>query len=120
MSTPAKTPWRIAGEEFGGCNCAWGCPCQFNALPTHGRCEGLVGYQILEGHFGATPLDGVHYARILWWPGAIHEGNGTRQLIIDAQATPAQREALIALDSGRHGGASLRSSRRCAPTCSCR
>src|SRR5690242_10480914 len=41
MSTPAKTPWRIAGEEAGGCNCAWGCPCQFNALPTHGRCEGF-------------------------------------------------------------------------------
>jgi hypothetical protein len=105
MSTPAKTPWRIAGEEFGGCNCAWGCPCQFNALPTHGRCEALVGHQILEGHFGPTRLDGVRYARIFWWPGPIHDANGTRQLIIDTQATPDQRDALIALDSGSHGGA---------------
>jgi hypothetical protein len=23
------------------CNCDWGCPCQFNAKPTHGNCEGV-------------------------------------------------------------------------------
>src|SRR5713101_128378 len=105
MSPPAKTPWRIAGEEIGGCNCAWGCPCQFNALPTHGRCEGLGGWQIREGYFGTTRLDGVRFARIFWWPGPIHEGNGTRQLLIDEQATPDQRTALLALESGTQGGA---------------
>lgn len=36
-----KTPWRIAGDAVSICICAWGCPCQFNALPTHGRCEAL-------------------------------------------------------------------------------
>jgi len=95
----------MAGEEVASCNCAWGCPCQFNALPTYGRCEGLIGCQIQEGYFGTTPLDGVRFARILWWPGPIHEGNGTRQLIIDEQATPEQRAALVALESGTHGGA---------------
>ena len=88
MSTPAKTPWRIAGEEVNSCNCAWGCPCQFNALPTHGRCEALIGFQIQEGYFGATRLDGVRFVRIHWWPGPVHEGNGIRQTIIDTQATP--------------------------------
>jgi hypothetical protein len=34
------TVWRISGDAVGSCNCAWGCPCQFNAEPTHGRCEG--------------------------------------------------------------------------------
>lgn len=105
MSTPEKTPWRMAGEAVASCNCAWGCPCQFNALPTYGRCETLAGWQIREGYFGTTPLDGVRFARIFWWPGAIHEGNGTRQLIIDEQATPDQRAALVALESGTHGGA---------------
>ena len=104
MSTPAKTNWRIAGEEVASCNCAWGCPCQFNALPTHGRCEALAGWQIREGYFGTTRLDGVRFARIYWWPGPIHDANGTRQLIIDAQATPDQRAALIALESGTQGG----------------
>lgn len=105
MSSGPKTPWRISGDEVGSCNCAWGCPCQFNALPTHGRCEGLAGCHIREGYFGSTRLDGVRFAQLLWWPGAIHEGNGIRQLIVDQQAKPAQRAALIALESGAQGGA---------------
>ena len=103
METTTKTVWRLVGEAVGSCNCAWGCPCQFNALPTHGRCEGMAT-QIREGHFGATRLDGVRFARIFWWPGPIHEGHGVRQMIIDEHATVAQREALRALDSGTHGG----------------
>ena len=72
MYSEPKTPWRISGDEVGSCNCAWGCPCQFNALPTHGRCEGLAGIHIREGYFGSTRLDGVRFAQPLWWPGAIH------------------------------------------------
>ena len=106
METAArtKTAWRIVGEETGSCNCAWGCPCQFNALPTHGRCEALVGLQIRDGYFGDTRLDGVRFASILSWPGPIHEGNGTRQLILDEGATQEQRDALISMTSGTQGG----------------
>ena len=31
--------WEIKAREFGNCNCDYGCPCQFNALPTHGHCR---------------------------------------------------------------------------------
>ena len=105
MESAAKTrtDWRIAGEEVVSCNCAWGCPCQFNALPTTGRCEALAGWQIREGHFGNTTLDGLRFARIVWWPGSIPEGNGTLQTIIDERATPEQRDALIAIGSGEQG-----------------
>jgi hypothetical protein len=105
MTAPTKTKWRIAGVEIGSCNCAWGCPCQFNDLPTHGNCEAFVGWEIKDGYYGDTRLDGVRYAWVLSWPGAVHEGNGTSQLIIDERATPAQREALVALCSGQQGGA---------------
>jgi hypothetical protein len=63
MSEPTKTSWRIAGEEVVNCNCSWGCPCQFNALPTTGRCEALLASQISDGYFGNTRLDGVRFAR---------------------------------------------------------
>ena len=35
---------------------------------------------IERGHFGDTPLDGVRYAQVYHWDGAVHEGNGWRRL----------------------------------------
>src|ERR671923_2758316 len=90
----AMVEWRVRADEFANCNCAYGCPCQFNALPTHGDCMGVAGYQIEEGHFGTTRLDGLQAVWIGKWPGAIHEGNGTMQILIDERANAAQREAL--------------------------
>lgn len=104
MATKIRTAWRITGEEHDSCNCAWGCPCQFNARPTHGHCEALIGFVIREGYFGETRLDGGQFAKILRFPGPVHEGNGVQQLIVDERASPAQREALIAIDSGAEGG----------------
>ena len=105
MAATASTSWRITGEEVGSCNCDWGCPCQFNANPTQGNCHAVIGVQIREGHFGDTRLDGVRFAEIVSWPGPIHEGDGTVQLVLDEAATPEQREAVQELSSGDHGGA---------------
>lgn len=104
MTDAAKIRWRMAGEEVASCNCAWGCPCQFNALPTHGRCEALVGLRIDEGHYGETRLDGLRVAGAWWLPGAIHEGHGIGQIAIDERATPDQRAALLEIISGKAGG----------------
>jgi hypothetical protein len=100
----ATRDWRIAGQELGNCNCAWGCPCQFNALPTYGRCYGFTCVEIHEGHLDRTRLEGVRFAGLYGWPGAIHEGNGSRWLIIDERATPEQRNALETIESGEVGG----------------
>ena len=92
--------WRIKGREFANCNCDYGCPCQFNALPTYGNCEAAVGYQIDEGHFGDVKLDGLRAAAVYSWPKAVHEGNGTMQLIVDEKADEAQRDALLRIMRG--------------------
>jgi hypothetical protein len=65
----------------------------------------LIVFDIRAGHFGATDLEGVRWAQIVYWPGAIHEGNGTRQVIVDERASPEQREAIEALAGGEQGGA---------------
>ncbi|MDQ5849141.1 MAG: DUF1326 domain-containing protein [Pseudomonadota bacterium] len=44
--------WKIKGPKIASCNCAYGCPCEFNAAPTHGLCEGLEAQRIDER---ATP-----------------------------------------------------------------
>ena len=64
--TSKRTPWHIVGDEVATCNCAWGCPCQFNALPTTGRCEALVAARIKKGNYGSVPLDGLAFAAA-WW-----------------------------------------------------
>jgi hypothetical protein len=101
--TEAVLSWRVRGEQVASCNCAWGCPCQFEALPTYGRCESLAVFGIREGHFGETPLDGVRFAQIFSWPGIIPDGNGARLLVMDERTTADQRAALVALESGGQG-----------------
>ena len=97
----AMIEWNVNGKEFGKCNCAYGCPCQFNALPTHGSCEAAVGYQIDTGHFGDVKLDGLRAVSLYKWPGPVHLGNGSMQLIIDERADARQRDALVKIMSGQ-------------------
>lgn len=94
------TPWEIQADELVTCNCAYGCPCQFNARPTHGNCEAMAGFQIKQGHFGDTRLDGLRAVGVLWWPGAIHEGGGKAFIIVDERADEAQRQALLTILGG--------------------
>lgn len=94
------TPWEIDADELVTCNCAYGCPCQFNALPTQGRCEAIAGFKIKKGHFGDTKLDGLNAIAVLCWPGAIHEGRGKAWMVIDERADEAQRAALLTILSG--------------------
>ena len=96
----AYIDWEIRGPEINSCNCDWGCPCQFNSLPTHGDCRATMAFQVDTGHFGDVRLDGLRAAGMFAWPGAVHQGNGECLPIIDERATPAQRHALLSIMSG--------------------
>lgn len=93
--------WMIRGPNYGNCNCDWGCPCQFNKLPTHGNCRSVDGMRIEEGFYGETRLDGLHWVNTFGWPGAVHEGNGECQSFVDERADEAQRAAILEIISGR-------------------
>jgi hypothetical protein len=95
------TPWEFKGRELINCNCSYGCPCQFNALPTYGFCEANGAVAIEKGHYGDVPLDGLTVALSMKWPGPIHEGKGHCQIFVDAKANPKQREALLKIFSGQ-------------------
>jgi hypothetical protein len=93
--------WSMQGTVMVNCNCAFGCPCQFNSLPTHGDCRAYGFTQIDKGRFGDVPLDGLRWGMLFSWPGPIHLGNGTAQSVIDARADAKQRAALEAVAHGR-------------------
>jgi hypothetical protein len=87
--------WRIKAKYYEACNCAFGCPCNMNGFPTHGFCEGTVGFEILEGDRDGLDLAGAKVAAAVKWPGAIHEGNGNRAVFIDAPEN--LRESVVAI-----------------------
>lgn len=96
----ATVDWKIKGKEYANCNCSYGCPCQFSDLPTHGFCQAIGGFQIDERHFGEVKLDGLRGAGIYSWPGPVHKGNGTMQLVVDRRADQKQRNALLKIMRG--------------------
>lgn len=98
------TNWEFEAEYLQGCNCDYGCPCNFNGYPSYDNCEALVGYRIRHGHFGPTKLDGVVFVLGAWWPKAIHEGNGIARIYVDPKASAEQLRAVEQITSGKHGG----------------
>ena len=96
--------WRLDGNVLIACNCDYGCPCNFNALPSHGKCEGGWLWAIERGQVGDVALDGLAVALYSDWPGAIHEGGGRAVSYMDERADAAQREALTRLLRGELGG----------------
>lgn len=95
------TQWEFQGSELVNCNCNYGCPCQFNDLPTHGHCQAIGAIAIDQGHHGSTKLDGLRFGFAFKWPGPIHEGKGVCQPVVDERASEAQREALLRIMSGQ-------------------
>lgn len=88
--------WELKGTEYGNCNCDYGCPCQFNGRPSseNGDCRYAMFTEIDEGQYEEVRLDGLRFVWLGGWPGAVHEGDGVLQLIIDERADDAQREAI--------------------------
>ncbi len=102
MTTEVK--WTMQGTLLQGCNCDYGCPCNFNARPTYGHCENTWSGYIDQGNYGSVGLSGLNFSVIGDWPSALHEGNGECQLLIDERASQEQREGLLAILKGEVGG----------------
>jgi hypothetical protein len=102
MTDPTR--WEFEAELIQSCNCDYGCPCNFNGLPTHGNCEALLAYRIRSGRYRDVSLAGVTLAMAAWWPKAIHQGKGVGRFYIDPSASAEQREAIEAIVSGKNGG----------------
>jgi hypothetical protein len=104
MSQASDTRWHYKGTYLEYCNCAYGCPCNFNGFPTQGNCRGVIVYRIEEGTCGDVDLGGVTAALAFAWPKAIHDGNGSVAVFFDPSTTKDQMQALAAIFMGEYGG----------------
>ncbi len=96
--------WKFKADFWQACNCDYGCPCEFEAPPTKGFCQGLGIWRITKGSFGKVALDGLSFGFAIHTPEALHKGNGTGLIFFDKKATAAQRDALAQIASGKTGG----------------
>ncbi len=104
MAKAAKVQWTLEGDYYQACNCDYGCPCEFEAPPTMGFCEGMGAWRIAQGRYGNVRLDGLALGFSARWPGPIHKGGGTAVILVDERASAKQREALLQIATGQAGG----------------
>lgn len=100
-------PWRISGDYVRACNCEVLCPSVLSlgrARPPQGVCCGWYAYHVREGHVGDVAVADLNVVVMLEVPGRMEEGNWTQAFYFDERATPAQRDALGEVLSGRAGG----------------
>jgi hypothetical protein len=99
--------WKVSGQYYETCNCDFHCPCvlqQMQPEPTEGTCYFAMGYQIENGTFGPTSLDGLGFIVLGFTPEAMGKGNWSVGLVIDDRASAEQRDAITAIASGSAGG----------------
>ena len=104
MTTGAKVKWTMEADYLQACNCDYGCPCEFQAPPTQGYCDGIGAWRINQGTYGDVSLNGLGLGFVLRSKAALHEGDITLALFVDEKATQQQRDALIQIASGQAGG----------------
>ena len=97
-------PLQVKGDVLIACTCDWGCPCNFQAPPSRGHCQGGWIWSIEQGQVDGVGVNGLGVALFAKWPGAIHEGGGRAVCYLDERGDSAQRTALRRLLRGEFGG----------------
>ena len=96
--------WQLSGDVLIACNCDWGCPCNFNARPSRGKCEGGWIWLIDRGEVDDVRVEARGIALFANWPGAIHDGGGRAACYVDDRADAAQFAALTRVMRCELGG----------------
>jgi hypothetical protein len=81
-----------------------GCPCNFNALPSTGKCEGGWTWHVETGPVRRCAARRVELLRLRQLARRIHHGNGEGLILVDERADARQREAIDTLIGGHVGG----------------
>jgi hypothetical protein len=96
------TSYRVRGAYLESCNCEAICPCRMiGGVPggrsTYGICFGLLTWRIEEGRVGDEDVSGLSVALDCRYDDDEPGSPWTVTLHVDADGTPAQRDALAYL-----------------------
>jgi hypothetical protein len=98
--------WNLRGTYFETCSCEVVCPCTASlALGSdYDRCKVTLVFNIVEGDVEGTDVGGLKVAAIADSPKVMSEGNWRLGVFVDAAASDAQAEKLLAVFGGQLGG----------------
>ena len=98
--------WWARGLLFENCNCQLVCPghVHFDQRCTFERCVGYWAMRFDDGDYGGVTLADVSAVVVYDSPQHMIEGDWTQVIVLDRNASPAQREAVESILTGRAGG----------------
>lgn len=107
MTKPESSDgWWARGLLFENCNCTVVCPghVHFEQACTFERCVGYWAMRFDAGEHGGVSLAGARAVVAYDSPQHMIDGGWTEAILIDEEGSPAQRQAVEAILSGRAGG----------------
>jgi hypothetical protein len=107
IQTPTRAAeepaWALEGKMISADSCSVGCPCILGEPPTHGQCQFLALWQVVNGRYGDVKLDGVKFGLAGEFAQKVIGEPVKRSFVayyIDSGASAEQREALRKLFTG--------------------
>ena len=96
--------YEVEGQLLEVCTCNILCPCWVGEDPDNGTCDGLLGWHVTKGSINGTEVAGHSLVALGHIPGNILKGNWKVRMYIDDKASAAQKDAMLAVWSGKLGG----------------
>ncbi len=99
--------WSLEGTFYENCSCDAICPCTWSNMAkeaTNDDCRVALLFQVDRGEIDGVDVSGTTAVMIAQTPALMPAGDWKVGLIIDAEASDAQTEALTHVFSGAAGG----------------
>jgi hypothetical protein len=104
MAGGVEMAYQLEGRLLEVCTCNILCPCWVGEDPDTGVCDGTLGWHVEKGTVDGVDVSGRTVVALCHIPGNILKGNWNIRLYIDDKATAPQKDALVAVWSGKKGG----------------
>jgi hypothetical protein len=96
--------YQLEGRLLEVCTCNILCPCWVGEDPDSGVCDGTLGWHVDKGTVDGVDVSGHSIVALCHIPGNILKGNWNIRLYVDDKATAPQKDALVAVWTGKKGG----------------
>ncbi len=96
--------YAVEGRLLEACSCGGPCPCWVGDDPDGGTCDAFLAYHYDKGHINDIDVGGLTLGLVCRIPGNVLAGNWKVAAYVDSKASPKQKDAILAMHTGKLGG----------------